>query len=116
MGVTVASLDEQARKVLLALEGKPDLFFAVLRLALDEFMVVGPWVIPTIRPNMVDEWWERHYPNGDVAGLVYKDTNGTYSWKCGAYDQGTEKDPVCARNVVDNLLADQGNLIARGDQ
>lgn len=109
----MASLDEQARKVLLALEAKPDLFFEVLRIALDEFMVVGPWSIPAIDP-LYNPHWERHFPNGDLAGQVYKDTNGTYSWKCGD-DQGTERDPVCARNVVDNMLSDQGNLLAKGD-
>lgn len=36
---------EQARRVLSSLEAKPDLFFEVLRIAHDEFIVAGPWMM-----------------------------------------------------------------------
>jgi hypothetical protein len=97
-------LEEQARKVLHALEARPSLFFEVLRIAHDEFPIAAPWAESTER-------WERCNLTGEFLGEVFQNNVGTYTWRVGK-ESGQDADPVCARNIVDNLLVNQGYLLA----
>ncbi len=102
----MSDIEAKARKVLAALEAKPDLFFEVHRLAQDEFMIAGPWV-----PGA--GCWTRFMPNGEIAGLVmFKDGRTVYVVG-NEQDEVKGGDVICARNIVDQHLDKAGYLLAR---
>lgn len=107
-------LRQQARQVLQSLEAKPGLFFEILRLVEEEFLVAGPWV-----ETDPETAWTRYTATGDMIGRVSLFPGGTAYCCESPYAangilpvSGDILDPLSGRQCVDDLLTAEGWLLA----
>lgn len=101
-----SDVEARAREVISKLVGKPELFYAVLRIVADEYEVLSPWS----RPGGSSGTSVRLDLAGAAAATVYQ--SGTTEWAWQTFSEnGTAVTEQGAQGMADQVLRSAGFLL-----
>ena len=104
-GAFVTDMERRAREVIDRLEGRPGLFYEILRVVAAEYEVVGPWVRET-------GGWARRDPRGElIAGVTPSPSDVAWDWEVRDGPGGVEAESEDAKAAADRVLRESGCLL-----
>jgi len=100
-------IEAKARKIIQSLEAKPALFYEILRIVADEFVIVGPW------EHDGGQSWVRRDPSGESIAIVepFAGKGPDWAWRISTDTAHGFPSADGAKDAVDTLMVKLGYVL-----